>query len=155
VNDFTEKYRLEEMKALRSEINIQIQEMYKLENFAIISIGAVASVVFLSGNPRLPGIGWFLAFAPIVVVAYCWIRAASIRHLIGHMDAYLMRVESNLLPLARDESSQASEVKGWVAYYKKHATGYEKREQAFWIMLFGASALLFALYGAIQKGILA
>jgi hypothetical protein len=149
---FHEKYRLEEMRALRSEINVQLQEMYRIENFAVLAIGAVTSIVFLKSDEIADGICLFLAASPICIVAYCWVRARSIRFLISRMDTYLGSLERELPKIAVKMHGDEIFVHGWVDFYLKNARRYEKTEIVFWAGLMTVCFVLFGLYFEYQSG---
>lgn len=145
------QYRLEEMKTIRAEINIQIQEMYRLENFALVTIGAVGAALFISPNLK-DSSKVFLAFVPAAVILFSWIRTRHIAHLIATMDSYLTILECKHQPVSVSEAvgrhafstrihaTTGESFFGWVDfYYAKSGNFFWYRNLIWTIILFSYS----------------
>ena len=145
-----EAYRIEEMKAIRAEINIQIQEAYRLENFALLAIGAIGFTLLASANVTRGAAKEFLAVVPIAILVLGWLRTQHIASLIAKMDAYLSIIERQVDPLCVGEAGPLEErmgvrkgdkILGWVNFY------HGRQMDSFFRYRYSIWGLISASYG--------
>jgi len=91
-------FRLEEFKALRSEIVANVEQLHKWENFALVSVGTIYGAYFLRGHLRLDDAApsYIYSIPPVLIVLMGFVRSVQIATMIRLKDNYLLSLEAQL-----------------------------------------------------------
>jgi hypothetical protein len=89
-----EEFRLREYEAVRREMATYLEEVWRIEKFALG--GAAALIAWLAMHPVSQPLAWWLPFGFLLVCALRFLSAMY--HLLGRSARYLRGIEAEYLP---------------------------------------------------------